>query len=46
MPSKSEVVLDSTSQWLSSHNRTIMIVFGSVFGTWFMVKALNGFGVI
>ena len=46
MPSKSEAILDSTSQWLSSHNRIIMIVLGSVFGTWFMVKALDGFGVI
>ncbi|MFT6762197.1 MAG: hypothetical protein ACJAXA_000845, partial [Candidatus Aldehydirespiratoraceae bacterium] len=45
MPFKSEVVLDSTSQWLISHNRIIMIVLGSVFGTWFMVKALDGFGV-
>lgn len=46
MPFKSEVVLDSTSQWLISHNRIIMIVLGSVFGTWSMVKALDGFGVI
>ena len=46
MPSKSEAILDSTSQWLSSHNRIIVIVLGSVFGTWFMAKALEGFGVI
>lgn len=46
MPSKSEAVLDSTSQWLGRHNRIIMMMLGSVFGTWFMVKALDGFGVI
>jgi hypothetical protein len=34
------------SQQLSSHNRIIMVVLGSVFVTWFMVKALDGFGVI
>lgn len=46
MPSRSDAILDSTSQWLSRHNRIMMIVLGSVFGTWFMIKALDGFGVL
>jgi hypothetical protein len=31
---------------LERRNRVIMIVLGLVFGTWFLIKALNGLDVI
>lgn len=46
VPAKSDALLQRTNDWLTSHNRIMMIVLGFVFGTWFMVKALDGFGVI
>lgn len=45
-PERAEVLLARSSDWLSEHNRVIMIVIGFVFGTWFLVKALDGLGVI
>lgn len=45
-PRRAEVVLGGVSGWLTDHNRALMIVIGAVFGTWFVVKALDGFGVI
>jgi hypothetical protein len=45
-PRRAEVVLAGVSDWLTAHNRQLMVVIGVVFGTWFLVKALDGFGVI
>ncbi|MBK9180975.1 MAG: GAP family protein [Acidimicrobiales bacterium] len=46
VPSRADLLLDRASEWLTRHNRVIMIVIGFVFGTWFTVKALDGLGVI
>ncbi len=45
-PTKSAAWLDSASAWLTRHNRMIVIVVSLVFGTWFLLKALNGLGVL
>ena len=45
-PTKSAGLLDRSSAWLERRNRVIMIVLGLVFGTWFLIKALNGLDVI
>ncbi len=45
-PGASEALLTSASEWLTKHNRTIVIVLSFVFGTWFLLKALSGLGVI
>lgn len=45
-PQRSRSVLDRTLRWLQTHDRPIMIVVGLVFGIWFGVKALNGFGIL
>jgi len=46
LPSRSDAVLESTSTWLTEHNRVILMVMSAIFGTWFLAKALDGFGVI
>ena len=38
--------LDQTSTWLEAHNRVIVIVVGLVFSTWFILKGLDGLGVL
>lgn len=45
-PARAAGALDQASAWLERHNRVIMIVLGLVFGTWFLLKALDGLGVI
>jgi hypothetical protein len=45
-PRRSEVVLDRVSDWLTAHDRLLMIVIGAVFGTWFLIKALDGYGLL
>lgn len=46
MPGRSGSLLDAMSAWLTRHNRMLVIVLGAVFGTWFLVKALNGLHVL
>ena len=46
LPARSGALLDSVIHFLTRHNRVIVIVIGAVFGTWFLVKALNGLGVL
>jgi hypothetical protein len=46
MPTRSAAWLSSASGWLTKHNRVIMIVVSLVFGTWFLLKALSGLGII
>jgi hypothetical protein len=45
-PQRSRSVLDRILRWLQEHDRPIVIVVGLVFGIWFGVKALNGFGIL
>ncbi len=45
-PNRSQAFLDRSLRWLQDHNRGIMISLGSVFGVWFLIKALTGFGVL
>jgi threonine/homoserine/homoserine lactone efflux protein len=45
-PARAEVLLARIGDGLERHNRTIMIALGLVFGTWVLVKALTGLGVI
>lgn len=46
MPARAAAMLDGITGFLARYNRVIMIVLGAVFGTWFLVKALNGLGVL
>lgn len=39
-------VLVAAGAWLQRPNRFIVIVLGVVFGTWLLVKALDGLGII
>lgn len=45
-PDRSVALLDTVSEALQRHNRVIMIALGLVFGTWFLLKALRGFGIL
>jgi len=45
-PDRSASALDAAAGWLKEKNGVIVIVVGVVFGTWFLVKGLSGFGVI
>jgi hypothetical protein len=45
-PERSRSALDRTLRWLQEHDRAIMIVVGLVFGAWFGIKALHGFGIL
>jgi len=45
-PDRSGAWLDSVSGALERHNRAIMVALGLLFGTWFLVQALRGFGFI
>ena len=46
MPARAAAMLDGITGFLARYNRVIMIVLGAVFGTWFLVKALSGLGVL
>ena len=45
-PTRAEAGLARFSALLERYNGPIMIVLGLVFGTWFLVKALTGLGII
>ena len=45
-PGSSQALLGRVSVWLERHSRTIVIVLGLVFGTWFLLQALSGLGAI
>ena len=45
-PARAEAGLARFSTLLERYNGAIMIVLGLVFGTWFLVKALTGLGII
>lgn len=45
-PQRSRSLLDRALRWLQAHDRPILIVAGVVFGIWFGIKALRGFGIL
>jgi hypothetical protein len=45
-PSSSRLLLERVSAWLGKNNRVIVIVLGLVFGAWFLLKALQGLGML
>ena len=45
-PQRSRALLDRVLRWLQEHDRPIVIVVGLVFGIWFGIKALRGFGIL
>lgn len=45
-PRRTDVALGRLSGWLTAHSEALMVVIGFVFGTWFLVKALDGLGVL
>jgi len=46
VPARAAVVLAGITGFLERYNRAIMIALGLVFGTWFLVKALGGLGIL
>jgi hypothetical protein len=45
-PESSQGLLERVSAWLEQNNRVLVIVLGFVFGVWFLIKALQGLGVL
>ena len=45
-PARARSLLDDVANWLQRNNRTIVVVVSLFFGTWFLLKALAGLGVI
>lgn len=45
-PSRSAGALDRVATWLTDNDGPIVVALGLVFGTWFLIKALTGLGVI
>jgi hypothetical protein len=45
-PTRSAAFLDRVTGLLATYNRPLMIGLGLVFGTWFMIKALSGLGIL
>ncbi len=43
---RSRAVLDRVLRWLQDKNRPIVVLVGLVFGIWFGLKALRGFGIL
>ena len=46
VPHRSKALLDASLRWLQDHNRVIMICLGFGFGTWLLIKALHGLGIL
>jgi hypothetical protein len=46
MPGRAAAMLDGIIGFLTRYNRVLMVVLGAVFGTWFLVKALAGLGLL
>ena len=45
-PQRSSGPLDRVLRWLQSHDRALVIGVGLIFGVWFGIKALRGFGIV
>lgn len=46
LPGRSGAILDRVGQVLTDYNRWLVVGLGAVFGTWFVVKALVGYGIL
>ena len=46
MPDRSSSVLDRFADAFTRYGRQILMALGLVFGTWFLLQALSGFGVL
>jgi hypothetical protein len=46
MPDRAGAMLDRIAGLLERHNRVLVIALGLVFGTWFLIKALDGLGIL
>jgi hypothetical protein len=46
MPDRAGAMLDRIAGLLERYNRVLVITLGLVFGTWFLVKALDGLGIL
>jgi hypothetical protein len=46
VPGRAAAMLDAVAGLLTRYNRILVIVLGLVFGTWFLVKALSGLGIL
>jgi hypothetical protein len=46
VPARASVLLGAIAGFLERYNRAIMVALGLVFGTWFLVKALGGLGIL
>jgi hypothetical protein len=46
LPDRSAALLDRITGFMETYNRIIVIALGLVFGTWFLVKALGGLGLL
>ncbi len=46
LPGRSRSLLDRALRWIQDNDRPIMVVVGLVFGLWFGLKALHGFGIL
>lgn len=46
IPDRSSAALDRVAGFLADKNRVLVIGLGLVFGTWFLLKALSGLGLI
>jgi threonine/homoserine/homoserine lactone efflux protein len=44
--SRSSEILDSFRAWLQRNNRVITIIFGLIFGTWFLFKAFSRLNLV
>lgn len=45
-PDRAEVVLGSFASQLRRYDRPVTIALGTIFGAWFLVKALSGLGIM
>jgi hypothetical protein len=45
-PGRAKRGLERIAGWLRHNNRMLVVAISLVFGTWFLVKALQGFGVL
>lgn len=45
-PAQAQAILGRVSDGMERHNRLIVMALGVVFGTWFLLKAVDGLGIL
>jgi hypothetical protein len=45
-PAQAQSILGRVSDGMERHNRLIVMTLGVVFGSWFLLKALDGLGIL